>query len=70
MKTLLITRAIYVIGDEQNYHMKGSQAFFTSRNALCRWYFSFELWYGRIPSGRMKSREGTVVDADDLVNEW
>lgn len=38
--------------------------------AFCRWHFSFER-YGMVelPTGKMKSREGTVVDADDMIDE-
>ena len=63
-------QSVYVIGDEQNYHMKVLQL-------ICRKLempFSegiHHLSYGMVdlPTGRMKSREGTVVDADDLCDE-
>ena len=62
--------SIYVIGDEQNYHMK------VLKLILQKFGFPFaegvfHLSYGMVdlPSGRMKSREGTVVDADDLMDE-
>lgn len=63
-------RLIYVVGDEQNYHFK---LLFGILDLLrpgtgqrCH-----HLAYGmvRLPEGRMKSREGTVVDADDLMDE-
>jgi len=65
-----IDKSIYVIGDEQNYHMKVLQK-------ICdklRMPFAADmhhLSYGMVelPSGKMKSREGTVVDADDMVRE-
>ncbi len=63
-------QSIYVIADEQNYHMKVLQLILKK---LGKPYAGgiFHLSYGMVelPSGRMKSREGTVVDADDLVNE-
>jgi len=63
-------QSIYVIADEQNYHMKVLQLILKK---LGKPYGNgiFHLSYGMVelPSGRMKSREGTVVDADDLVNE-
>ena len=63
-------KSIYVIADEQNYHMKVLKAILQKLNMP---YADgiFHLSYGMVelPSGRMKSREGTVVDADDLVDE-
>jgi len=62
--------SIYVIADEQNYHMKVLQLILKKLNKP---YADgiFHLSYGMVdlPTGRMKSREGTVVDADDLVDE-
>ncbi len=64
------SRYIYVIGDEQNYHMKvlkliAQKLGFPSADGI------YHLSYGMVelPTGKMKSREGTVVDADDIVNE-
>ncbi|HVF97878.1 MAG TPA: arginine--tRNA ligase, partial [Flavisolibacter sp.] len=63
-------QSFYVIADEQNYHMKVLQAIM---KRLGKPYADgiFHLSYGMVelPTGRMKSREGTVVDADDLVDE-
>lgn len=63
-------QSIYVIADEQNYHMKVLKLILQK---LGMPYADgiFHLSYGMVelPSGRMKSREGTVVDADDLVDE-
>ena len=63
-------QSIYVIADEQNYHMKVLQLILQK---LGKTYAKgiYHLSYGMVelPSGRMKSREGTVVDADDLVDE-
>lgn len=62
--------SIYVIADEQNYHMKVLKLILQK---LGKPYASgiFHLSYGMVelPTGRMKSREGTVVDADDLIEE-
>lgn len=61
---------VYVVADEQNYHF---QVLFEIMKRLKEPYASglFHLSYGMVelPSGRMKSREGTVVDADDLMEE-
>ncbi len=63
-------QSIYVIADEQNYHMKVLKFILQK---LKKPYADgiFHLSYGMVelPSGRMKSREGTVVDADDLLDE-
>ena len=63
-------QSIYVIADEQNYHMKVLQLILQK---LGKSYAKgiYHLSYGMVelPSGRMKSREGTVVDADDLIEE-
>ena len=60
----------YVVADEQNYHF---QVLFEILKKLGEPYSDglFHLSYGMVelPSGRMKSREGTVVDADDLIAE-
>lgn len=63
-------KIVYVVGNEQDYHFK---VLFLILKKLGRNYASglFHLSYGMVelPDGRMKSREGTVVDADDLVAE-
>lgn len=63
-------QSIYIIADEQNYHMKVLELVLKK---LGKPYADgiYHLSYGMVelPSGRMKSREGTVVDADDLVDE-
>ena len=60
---------IYVTGNEQNYHF---QALFKILEKIgYKWSSNcFHLSYGMVdlPSGKMKSREGTVVDADDLIS--
>lgn len=61
---------VYVVGDEQDYHFK---VLFEILKRLGEPYAEHlhHLSYGMVdlPTGRMKSREGTVVDADDLVAE-
>lgn len=65
-----IDQSIYVIGDEQNYHMKVLKLI-AEKLELPNAQNIYHLSYGMVelPSGKMKSREGTVVDADDLVDE-
>ena len=63
-------KSIYVVGNEQDYHFK---VLFLIMQKLGRSYAPgmYHLSYGMVdlPSGKMKSREGTVVDADDLLDE-
>ena len=65
-----IDQSIYVIGDEQNYHMKVLRLI-CQKLGLPYADGIHHLSYGMVelPTGKMKSREGTVVDADDLVAE-
>ncbi|MFZ4862863.1 arginine--tRNA ligase [Sphingobacterium sp. Mn56C] len=62
--------SIYVVGNEQDYHFK---VLFAILKRLGKSWAQglFHLSYGMVdlPSGKMKSREGTVVDADDLMAE-
>ncbi|HRI20898.1 MAG TPA: arginine--tRNA ligase [Panacibacter sp.] len=63
-------QSIYVIGDEQNYHMKVLK-FICRKLGLPSADGIYHLSYGMVelPTGKMKSREGTVVDADEIVDE-
>lgn len=63
-------RNIYVIGDEQNYHMKVLKLI-CQKLGLPSADGIYHQSYGMVelPTGKMKSREGTVVDADDIVDE-
>ncbi len=65
-----VEKMIYVVADEQNYHF---QVLFETMKRLGEPYADglYHLAYGMVdlPSGKMKSREGTVVDADDLMAE-
>ena len=65
-----IDQSIYVIGDEQNYHMKVLKLI-AQKLGLPYADDIYHLSYGMVelPTGKMKSREGTVVDADDIVAE-
>ena len=62
--------SIYVVGDEQNYHFKVLKLI-CQKLQLPAADGIYHLSYGMVelPTGKMKSREGTVVDADDLVAE-
>jgi len=61
---------VYTVGNEQDYHFK--VLFLILKKLGFDWADSlYHLSYGMVelPSGKMKSREGTVVDADDLMAE-
>jgi arginyl-tRNA synthetase len=63
-------QSFYIIADEQNYHMKVLKLIL---QRLKKPYAEgiYHLSYGlvELPTGRMKTREGTVVDADDIIEE-
>ena len=65
-----IDKSVYVVGNEQDYHF---DVLFKIMRKLGRSYGDglYHLSYGMVdlPTGKMKSREGTVVDADDLMQE-
>jgi arginyl-tRNA synthetase len=63
-------KCIYVVGNEQNYHFQVLKAILKKMGY--QWadgliHFSYGMV--ELPEGRMKSREGTIVDADDLIKE-
>lgn len=61
---------VYTVGNEQDYHFK--VLFLILKKLGYSWAdYLYHLSYGMVdlPSGKMKSREGTVVDADDLMQE-
>lgn len=65
-----INGMVYTVGNEQDYHFK--VLFLLLKKLGYSWAAHlYHLSYGMVdlPSGKMKSREGTVVDADDLINE-
>lgn len=65
-----VDESLYVVGNEQDYHFK---VLFLILEKLGKSWAKglYHLSYGMVdlPSGKMKSREGTVVDADDLIDE-
>lgn len=65
-----IDQSIYVIGDEQNYHMKVLKLI-AEKLGLPNAENIYHLSYGMVEltTGKMKSREGTVVDADDIAQQ-
>lgn len=65
-----VNQLIYTVGNEQDYHFK--VLFLILHKLGFDWAKNcYHLSYGMVdlPSGKMKSREGTVVDADDLMDE-
>lgn len=65
-----LARMIYTVGNEQDYHFK--VLFIILKKLGFSWADElYHLSYGMVdlPGGKMKSREGTVVDADDLMDE-
>jgi len=63
-------KCVYVVGNEQNYHFQVLKA--VLKKMGYKWadgliHFSYGMV--ELPEGKMKSREGTVVDADDLIEE-
>lgn len=65
-----LSQLIYTVGNEQEYHFK--VLFLILKKLGYSWAEAcYHLSYGMVdlPSGKMKSREGTVVDADDLIQQ-
>ncbi|WP_109831357.1 arginine--tRNA ligase [Reichenbachiella versicolor] len=65
-----LEKMVYTVGNEQDYHFK--VLFLILKKLGYNWADGlYHLSYGMVdlPSGKMKSREGTVVDADDLMTE-
>jgi arginyl-tRNA synthetase len=65
-----LSELVYTVGNEQDYHFK--VLFLILKKLGFEWADNlYHLSYGMVdlPSGKMKSREGTVVDADDLMQE-
>ena len=63
-------KMLYVVGNEQNYHFSVLRLVLKKLGAEY-WDDIMHISYGMVelPAGKMKSREGTVVDADDLMDE-
>jgi arginyl-tRNA synthetase len=65
-----IDKMVYVVGNEQNYHFQILAVLLDKLGF--KWgkdLYHFSYGMVELPSGKMKSREGTVVDADDLIDE-
>ncbi len=70
VKDFHINGMVYTVGNEQDYHFK--VLFLILKKLGYEWADNlYHLSYGMVdlPTGKMKSREGTVVDADDLIDE-
>lgn len=65
-----IDKMVYVVGNEQNYHFQVLSILLDKLGfAFGKGLVHFSYGMVELPEGKMKSREGTVVDADDLVEE-
>jgi arginyl-tRNA synthetase len=63
-------KTIYVVGNEQNYHFQVLRALMKKMGYMfADGLIHFSYGMVELPEGRMKSREGTIVDADDLIRE-
>jgi arginyl-tRNA synthetase len=63
-------KCIYVVGNEQNYHFQVLKAVLKRMGyGWADGLIHFSYGMVELPEGKMKSREGTVVDADDLIEE-
>jgi arginyl-tRNA synthetase len=63
-------KSIYVVGNEQNYHFQVLKALLKRMGySWSDGLIHFSYGMVELPEGRMKSREGTIVDADDLIKE-
>ena len=65
-----IDKMVYVVGNEQNYHFQALSLLLDKLGfAFGKGLVHFSYGMVELPAGKMKSREGTVVDADDLIEE-
>jgi arginyl-tRNA synthetase len=64
-------KMVYIVGNEQDYHFNVLKLVLAKKLHKAFGEHIFHLSYGMVelPEGKMKSREGTVVDADDLMND-
>jgi arginyl-tRNA synthetase len=63
-------KTLYVVGNEQNYHFQVLRALMKKMGyEWAEGLIHFSYGMVELPEGKMKSREGTVVDADDLIKE-
>ncbi len=69
-KEYKFNKNIYVVGNEQNYHFQVLKAILKRMGySWSDGLIHFSYGMVELPEGRMKSREGTIVDADDLIRE-
>jgi arginyl-tRNA synthetase len=69
-KEYKFNKNIYVVGNEQNYHFQVLKALLKRMGySWADGLIHFSYGMVELPEGRMKSREGTIVDADDLIKE-
>ena len=69
-KDYKLDKSVYVVGSEQDYHFKvlfRLLALLKSKNTEKNYHLSYGMVY--LPEGRMKSREGKIVDADDILSK-
>jgi len=65
-----VDQMVYVVGNEQNYHFQVLSLLLDKLGyAFGKGLIHFSYGMVELPEGKMKSREGTVVDADDLIEE-
>jgi arginyl-tRNA synthetase len=65
-----IDKMVYVVGNEQNYHFKVLSVILDKLGfSWAKMLYHMSYGMVELPEGKMKSREGTVVDADDLMDE-
>ncbi len=65
-----INKMVYVVGNEQNYHFQVLSLLLDKLGfEFGKGLVHFSYGMVELPEGKMKSREGTVVDADDLIKE-
>jgi arginyl-tRNA synthetase len=66
----LVDKMVYVVGNEQNYHFQVLSLLLDKLGfQFGKGLVHFSYGMVELPEGKMKSREGTVVDADDLIDE-
>ncbi|MCR4327820.1 MAG: arginine--tRNA ligase [Nanoarchaeota archaeon] len=68
-KEFSITKSYYVVGNEQEYHFKVLFRVLEELGIQLKGLKHLSYGMVNLPEGKMKSREGTVVDADNLINE-
>jgi arginyl-tRNA synthetase len=69
-KDFKFDKMIYVVGNEQQYHFKVLfEVFKALKFNFAKKCYHFSYGMIALPEGKMKSREGTVIDADDLIEE-